>query len=151
MKYLTPELYATINEANENEADAAYEQWDAAGAAARARLRQIEGKLPPKMQQLCDTLCLHDAEIVSVDFSGGANGDRTPVALISVRQDNRLVCLVYDLYAEPKIATPVASAAFVRGSDQRQWLYDEIDVVDETTYRHEIPIRRPRPQRSAAR
>ena len=48
-----------------------------------ARLRQIEGKLPPKMQQLCDTLCLHDAEIVSVDFSGGANGDRTPVASLA--------------------------------------------------------------------
>ena len=27
------------------------------------------------MQQFCNTLCLHDAGIVSIDVSGGGNGD----------------------------------------------------------------------------
>ncbi len=138
MRYLTPELYAKINAAQDDEAESLYEQWNAAGATARAHLQQIMDKLPPKMQQFCNTLCLHDAGIVSIDVSGGGNGARTPVAIIGVRQDNRLIWLVYDLYEEPKFTIPVASAAFVSASDQRQWLYDEIDVLDPPACRHEI-------------
>jgi len=138
MKYLTPELYVKINEAQDDEVESLYEQWNAAGANARAHLQKVKDKLPPKMQQFCDTLCLHDAEIVSIDVSGGDNGTRTPVAIIGVRQDTRLIWLVYDLYNEPTITTPVKSGAFVTGSDQRQWLYDEIDVLDEPKCRHEI-------------
>lgn len=138
MKYLTPELYVQINQAKDDQVERLYEQWNAAGANARAHLQQVKDKLPPKMQQFCETLCLHDAEVVGVDVSGGMNGTRTPVAIISVRQDNELIWLVYDLYDEPTISTPVASGVFVSEADQRQWLYDEIDVLDEPKCRHEI-------------
>ena len=90
------------------------------------------------MQLFCDSLCLHDAEIVSFDVSGGDNGSRTPLAIIGVRQDHKLIWLVYDLYDEPTITTPVSSDAFASASDQRQWLYDEIDVLNEPKCRHEI-------------
>ena len=138
MKYLTPELYVKINAANDDEVERLYEQWNAAGANARAHLQQIKNKLPPKMRQFCDSICLHDAEVVGIDVSGGMNGTRTPVAIISVRQENKLIWLVYDLYDEPTITRPVTSDVFVRDPDQRQWLYDEVDVLDEPKYRHEI-------------
>jgi hypothetical protein len=138
MKYLTPELYVKINDAKDDEVESLYEQWNAAGVNARAHLQRVKDKLPPKMQQFCDTLCLHDAEIVSIDVSGGENGTRTPVAIIGVRQDTRLIWLVYDLYSEPTITTPVTSDAFAAGAEQRHWLYDEIDVLDEPRCRHEI-------------
>jgi hypothetical protein len=138
MKYLTPELYVKINEAKGDEVESLYDQWNAAGANARAHLQKVKDKLPPKMQQFCDTLCLHDAEIVGIDLSGGENGTRTPVAIIGVRQDTKLIWLVYDLYDEPTITTPVSSDVFVTDPDQRQWLYDEIDVLDEPKCRHEI-------------
>ena len=138
MKYLTPELYVKINEAKDDEVESLYQQWDAAGKGAREHLEQIKDKLPPKMQQFCDTLCLHDAEIVSIDVSGGDEGAGIPVAIIGVRQDNKLIWLVYDLYHKPAITTPVSSDVFVSASGQRQWLYDEIDVLDEPKCRHEI-------------
>jgi len=73
-----------------------------------------------------------------MSVSAGDDGARTPVAVISVRQDNRLLWLVYDLYAEPTITTPLEYNAFVPGTQPRQWLYDEVDVVDEPICRHEI-------------
>jgi hypothetical protein len=138
MKYLTPELYAKINEAKDEEIESLYRQWDAAGEDARAHLQRIKVDLPPKMQQFCDTFCLHDAEVIGIDVSRGDKGARTPVAVIGIRQDNKLIWLVYDLCEEPKTTIPVASGAFVSSSDQRQWLYDEIDVLDEAAWRHEI-------------
>lgn len=39
---------------------------------------------------------------------------------------------------EPTITIPVRSDVFVKARDQRQWLYDEIDVVDEPKCVHEI-------------
>ncbi len=138
MKYLTPELYVKINEAQDDDVESLYEQWNAAGANARAHLQKVKDRLPPKMQQFLDTFCLHDAEIVSFDVSGSDNGTRTPVAIIAVRQGAKLIWLVYDLYGEPTITTPMASDVFVTEPDQRQWLYDEIDVLDEPKCRHEI-------------
>lgn len=44
MKYLTPELYLKINEANDDEVDSLYEQWNAAGANARAHLQKVKDK-----------------------------------------------------------------------------------------------------------
>ena len=137
MKYLTPELYAKINAANDNEVEGLYQQWTAAGANARAHLQQVKHKLPPKMRQFCETLCLHDADVLGIEVSG-AQRSLPPVAVISVRQDNKRIWLVYDLYEVPTIATPVSSDAFVGPSEQRQWLYDEVDVGNEPTCRHEI-------------
>jgi hypothetical protein len=105
---------------------------------ARAHLEQVKHKLPPKMQQLCETSCLHDAEVLGINVSGGDNGTGTPVAVISLRQDNKMIWLVYDLYHKPTITTPVSSDAFVNASEQRQWLYDEVDVLEEPKCRHEI-------------
>lgn len=138
MKHLTPELYVKINEAKDDEVERLYEQWEAAAASARARLQQINEKLPPKMQQFSETMCLHDAEIVGIDISGGQSGTRTPVATISVRQDNKLIWLVYDLYEEPTIEIPVNSEVFVNDPAHRQWLYDEIDVNDVSKCQHAI-------------
>ncbi len=138
MQYLTPELYVEINQADDDKVEELHERWRAAGTDARAHLQQIKDKLPPKMQRFCETMCLHDAEVVGIEVSGSEGGSRTPVATISVRQDNRLICLVYDLYEEPTISIPVASDVFVTDTAQRQWLYDEVDVVDEPRCRHQI-------------
>ena len=138
MKYLTPELYVKINEAKDDEVESLYQQWNAAGANARAHLQQIKHNLPPKMQQFCETLCLHDAQVLSIDVSGGDNGAGTLVATINVRQDNDLIWLVYDLFDKPTTSMPVLSDAFVIAPGQRQWLYDEIDALDGPRYRHEV-------------
>ena len=138
MQYLTPELYVEINRADDDKVEELYERWEAAGADARARLQQIKAMLPPRMQRFCETMCLHDAEVVGIEVSGSRGGSRTPVAIISVRQDNRLISLVYDLYEEPTISTPVTSDVFLCDAAQRQWLYDEVDVLDEPRCRHQI-------------
>jgi hypothetical protein len=138
MQYLTPELYVEINQAEDDQAEELYQRWEAAGADGRAHLQQIKDKLPPKMQRFCETMCLHDSEVVGIEVSGSRGGSRTPVAIINVRQDNRLIWLVYDLYEEPVISTPVTSDVFVSDTAQRQWLYDEVDVVDESRCRHQI-------------
>lgn len=138
MRYLTPELYVNVNQAKDHQVERLYEQWNVAGARAREHLREVKDKLPPKMQQFHDAFCLHDAEIVNISVSSGHNGTRTPVAMISVRQNTQLIWLVYDLCSEPKITTPVASDVFVKDTDRRQWLYDEIELLDEAHYRHEI-------------
>jgi len=120
MKYLTPELYVKINEATDDQGESLYEQRNAAGANTRAHLQKVKGKLPPKMQQFFAWFCLHDAEIVSFSVSGSENGTRTPVASIGVRQDTKLIWLVYDLYEEPTITAPMASNVFQTDPDQRQ-------------------------------
>ena len=83
------------------------------------------------MRQFCETLCLHDAEVLGINVSGGDNAAARLSLMISVRQDNELIWLVYDLDDEPTITRPVSSDAFVSTADQRQWLYDEVDVCDE--------------------
>lgn len=90
------------------------------------------------MQQFLDQYCLHDAEVIGVDVAGDENGTRTPVAIITVRLDAELIWLVYDLYEEQNITTPVTSDVFVTDPGHRQWLYDEVDVLDEPKCRHEI-------------
>jgi hypothetical protein len=138
MKYLTPELYVEINSAGDDEAERLYEKWRAAGAHARAYLEQIKEKLPPRMRRFCETMCLHDAEVLGIHVSGSRGGARTPVATINVRQDDKLIWLVYDLYEEPSVSTPVLSDVFAADPANRQWLYDEVDVVDEPKCRHQI-------------
>ena len=138
MKYLTPERYVEINQASDDEVERLYDEWNAAGAEARAHLRQIKSQLPPKLQQFCETFCLHDADVVGIEMSGGGDGVGTPVAIISVRQENELLWLIYDLYDEPAISRPVASDLFAGDAAHRQWLYDEVDLVDECRFRHEI-------------
>jgi hypothetical protein len=138
MKYLTPQLYAKINGASGDEIDGLYQPWNAAGTEARAHLQRIKHELPPKMQQFCETLCLHDADVLGISVSSGSNGARTPVAVISVHQDDKLIWLVYDLYEEPAITTPIEAEVFASGTEQRQWLYDEVDALNDRQYRHEI-------------
>lgn len=138
MQYLTPELYVKINRASDDEIEQLHDEWNAAGANAREHLRQIKNKLPPKMLQFCESFCLHDADVAGVDVVRGTRGAGTPVATISVRQENKLIWLVYDLYDEPAVSIPVASDVFISDTSNRQWLYDEVDVLDETRFRHEI-------------
>ena len=88
------------------------------GSKTHAHLRQVKHKLPPKMRQFCETLCLHDADVLGVSLSGGDNGVGVPVAVINVRQDDKLIWLVYDLYDKPTITTPMSSDAFVSAPDR---------------------------------
>lgn len=138
MKHLTPERYIRINEASDTEAEQAYKDWEAAGTAARSRFLQIKHQLPPQLVELFESRCLHDAEVLSINVSGQDDGSDTLVAVINIRQGHDVIGLVYDLLEHPKRKTPAPSQVFVAGATRVSWLYDEIELVNEAEFVHEI-------------
>ncbi|MGH7201299.1 MAG: hypothetical protein ACREJB_11890 [Planctomycetaceae bacterium] len=138
MKHLTPQLYVDINTAADDRIEALYEQWEAAGANARADFLRIKNDLPPNFVELWQTRCLHDAEVLGINVSGGTSGAGVPVAVVNVRQGDDVLGLVYDLLHEPRRSVPVSSDVFTSDESSVTWLYDEIEVLSDSAFRHEI-------------
>ncbi|HVA51824.1 MAG TPA: hypothetical protein VNH11_36115 [Pirellulales bacterium] len=137
MKYTSPELLVRINGAEGEEAEALYDQWDANERAARAYYAEIKARLPPKLVQFAETLCLHDAEWMGLNVSPSHDGNRLDVAAINVRQQHNIITLVYDLLEEPRWSGP-EPASRIWSEEQVIWLYDEIGLLNDTTFTHEI-------------
>jgi hypothetical protein len=143
MKYFTPELYQQFNSFDLDEADRADEAWDRAEAAYKERLVSIRKKMPSQVVRLSD-LCLHDALVVSrveqTEPAGGFNVLNWPypfppplmwsaVAIVSVTVGEEVTSLIYSL--SDHITTREAPEGWRFSKLQEQWLYDEVDIVDD--------------------
>ncbi len=147
MKYFTPDMYARINAASDDEAEAAHDEWEQAGRRFRRRYKKIESQLPEFLRKFHDEQCLHDADwcglalLPTYTFPLNSSG-----VTIVARQANTLIpeflntlaILQYTVTAPPIIEKPVVSKAF---SDvQPIWLYDEIDLIEPGVFSHSILV-----------
>jgi hypothetical protein len=124
MKYFTAELYQQFNSFDVNEAERADEAWDRAEAAYKE--------------------CLHDALVVSrmeqaepageFSFLNGTHPFPpafvwTAVAIISVTLGEEVISLIYAL--SDHTTTREAPEGWRFSKLQEQWLYDEVDLMND--------------------
>ena len=142
MNYFTPELYQRFNSFDVEEAERADEDWDRAEAAYKERLATIRPHLPSQVARLSE-LCLHDTLVVSrveqAEPAGGFFGWPPPwplpwlwsaAAIVSVVAGEEVVSLIYCL--SDHIATREAPEGWRFSKLQEQWLYDEVDIMNDT-------------------
>jgi hypothetical protein len=143
MKYFTPELYQQFNALDVDEAERADAAWDRAEAAYRERLASIRERMPSQVVKLSE-LCLHDALVVSrveeeqpvgeFCLPGGPHPLAVPVlwtavAIISVTLSEEVVSLIYCL--SDHLAKGDAPEGWRFSKLQEQWLYDEVDMIND--------------------
>jgi len=152
MKYFTPELYQQFNSFDVDRAERADEAWDRAEEAYKERLACIREQMPSQVVKLSE-LCLHDAMVVArVEQAQPAGESRffdksdpvplpvlwTAVAIISVTLNEEVVSLIYCL--RDHLTTRDAPDGWRFSRLQEQWLYDEVDMVNDRrgTFVHRI-------------
>ena len=143
MNYFTPELYQQFNSFDVDEAERADEAWDRAEAAYKERLERIREHMPSQVVRLSE-LCLHDALLVSrveqaepvgqFDFFNGTHPFPLPsvwtaVAVISVTLGEEVISLIYAL--SDHTTTREAPEGWRFSKLQEQWLYDEVDLLND--------------------
>jgi hypothetical protein len=143
MKYFTPELYQQFNSFDLDEAERADEAWDRAEAAYKERLARIREQMPSQVVRLSE-LCLHDALVVArVEQAEPAgefafiNGTHpfplpyvwTAVAIVSVTLGAEVISLIYSLSDHTN--TREAPEGWRFSKLQEQWLYDEVDMMND--------------------
>ena len=143
MRYFTPELYQQFNSFDVDEAERADEAWDRAEAAYKERLARIQDSMPLQVVRLSE-LCLHDALVVSrveqaepAGESDSFNGTHpfpppylwTAVAIVSVTLGEEVISLIYSL--SDHIRTREAPEGWRFSKLQEQWLYDEVDLMND--------------------
>ncbi len=137
MKYMTPELLAATRSQNDEQADAAYTQWEQATKAYHAHIEMIRPKLTRTMVEFLDTMCLHDAHFVRAALNRSER--KLTLLFEDGKPEPKTFLITYYLLRLPKI-TRHAEPSF----EQHQWqwaLYDEIDLFggDELdAYTHSI-------------
>jgi hypothetical protein len=143
MKYFTPELYQQFNSFDVNEAERADEAWDSAEVAYKERLASLREHMPSQAIRLSE-LCLHDALVVSREEQSLSAGERRfldglypfplpylwmAVAIISVSVGEEVISLIYSL--SDHTTTREAPEGWRFSKLQEQWLYDEVDMIDD--------------------
>jgi len=135
MRYFTPELYLQLQSADDSVVDKAMEQWDAASASYRNDLERLRREMPPQIRPITE-LRLHDWNLV--DAFDGSNEDRGMPATIVLKDANRFTILCYWVSGKVQRIDPPPHRVWYK--DKIQWLYDEIDLMDEVnrTFVHRI-------------
>ncbi|HLN26222.1 MAG TPA: hypothetical protein VK395_00600 [Gemmataceae bacterium] len=136
MKYFTPELYQQFNSFDVNEAERADEAWDCAELRYKERLAIIRTHMPSQVLSLSE-LCLHDALVVSrveQELPNGPCSHPMPymwssVAIVSVILGEEVISLIYNL--SDHIVTRPAPEDWRFSKVEEQWLYDEVDMVND--------------------
>jgi hypothetical protein len=86
----------------------------------------------PRVKELADTLCLHDAELISLEEH--ARGPLSPplflftfpVETIALRNNGKIINLFYFLWDKVSQARPPEAWPF--SQFHPHWLYDEVDL-----------------------
>jgi len=136
MKYFTPELYQQFNSFDVNEAERADEAWDKAELLYKGQLASIRMHMPSQVVSLSE-LCLHDALVVSRVEQELPNGPYshplpymwTGAAIVSVILGEEVISLIYNL--SDHTITKAAPEGWRFSKSEEQWLYDEVDIVNE--------------------
>ena len=142
MRFFTPELYVSFNSSDDDEADRANGIWE---VAIQQYQRHVDGfrlAMPYQLRNLSD-LCLHDAELVSVQYgalldvkeeaSVDLQTSKSPanhaVLLITLQMDQEAILLIYFLWECVRQSPPVQPWPFSRS--HIHWLYDEFDLASD--------------------
>jgi hypothetical protein len=139
MKFFTPELYLQFNSTDDQAADRADAAWEAALAAYRQHLADIQPRLPSSVRRLTE-MSLHDAELLSLQEITEPSGFPFPtdffpgpfwlsVAVLSLRQDNQVTTLIYALADHIRHHPALTRWRFSK--QRRHWLYDELDLAPQ--------------------
>src|ERR1700719_3324042 len=99
MKFFTAELYLDINSRDRKKMLSAHDKWERALEAYGAHLRRVGPRLPSRVRELANSLCLHDAE-----FKGYLlpTVDQRPLAILMLGQESESIYLVYMLARKPQ-------------------------------------------------
>ncbi|MBI3462790.1 MAG: hypothetical protein HY000_06985 [Planctomycetes bacterium] len=116
------------------EIEQAHEQWEHSLEKYRRHLVKVGPRLNASVRVLAESLCLHDADILSV--TSQAYDAITSLAVLTTRQASTVTCLIYLLAQEP--LTQSAPAQWPFSKDKVHWLYDEFDVLPTGVQQHEI-------------
>jgi hypothetical protein len=133
MRFFSPELYVRYNSSDDETANAADAEWEESLEAYRAHLHGLHKHMPSPVRKLSE-LCLHDAELLTpvpeieqyVPISAQP-GSPSTLAILAVRQGDRVVSLTYVLWDAVRFHASSPNWPFsLQGV---HWLYDEIDVA----------------------
>jgi hypothetical protein len=147
MKFFTPELYLRFNSPDDEEADRADAEWEAALQSYKQHLDHLRAHMPPRVQQLADRLCLHDAELVHFEevsteavpfWRNFAAFPHHFLALLSLRIEGAYTVLVYALWQGVRRYPPPEGWPF--SAEKVHVLYDEVDEDEQGhgTFWHRI-------------
>jgi hypothetical protein len=130
MKFFKPELYLRYSSPDDAIADCARTEWEQAVCAYHTHLSRFSTKMSDRVRDLAEELCLHDAELLSLqqDVTDPLilPPMQAPVALISVRSIGRITQIFYSTWA--KIGLSTAPGEWPPCGLRPHWLCDEIDL-----------------------
>ncbi len=133
MKFFTPELYLDFNSRDRKKVLSAHDKWEHALEAYGAHLRRIGPRLPSRVRELANSLCLHDAEFEDYLLP---TVDRRPLAILMLRHESESIYLVYMLAKKPQ--TKKTKRPWPFSQQPVLWLYDEFDIDVDGFPQHEI-------------
>ena len=139
MKYMTPDLIARSQSADDRVAEDVLAEWDRACRQYNEHLQAIGPQLTESVRYFLDSFCLHDARVLGRGRTLGAKQeDRLFSILLELDQPrDRWLLLEYQLVGEP---TFIRHEELSDGKGPLVWLYDEISVADAAapTFLHTI-------------
>ena len=137
MKFFTPGLYLRYNSADESIADLADEEWERALLEYKNHLLKYSGDMDDRVRELAEDLCLHDAELLSIQED--VPNSPIPalffpfrVAIVTLGSGERMTNLIYFLWSAIEQSRPEGEWPFSKL--RTHWLYDELDVERHPPY-----------------
>ncbi len=132
MKFFTTDLYLRSNAPDDAVADRADEDWEKAIVDYKKHLAKYAKQMNPRVKELAETLCLHDAELIALEEH--ARGPLSPplflftfpVETVALRSNGKIINLFYFLWDEVSQSRPPEDWPFSKLYPH--WLYDEIDL-----------------------
>jgi hypothetical protein len=133
MRFFKPGLYMRYNSDDDVIADRADGEWEKAIRAYKKHLETFSAQMNERVKSVAETLCLHDAEILSFQPGVPVHPFFQPpfspgVATISLESDGKIVNFFYILWEE--VGESPAPRGWPFSPLRVHWLYDEIDRVE---------------------
>jgi hypothetical protein len=137
MKFFVPELYLRYISQQENISKIARDEWKSTTISYKRHLQENSKYLNEKIRDFVENICLHHAELLSIQEnapSRSAHASFLPisVAVISLRSDLQMTNLIYFLWSEIRQSRP--NLVWPDSNDRTRWLYDEFDVEKHPSY-----------------
>jgi hypothetical protein len=133
MKFFTPELYLRFNSPDDREADLADEAWEASIRSYRSHLDSFRDSMPPRVLELADRLCPHDAELLALRADRfDSHSDPTsplPAATICLEREGEMINIDYLLWGE--VTQSPFHGTWPNSPTRVHWLFDEVDLDDQ--------------------
>ena len=134
MRFFKPGLYLRYNSDDDAIADRADREWERAIRAYKEHLATFSAQMNDGVKYVAESLCLHDAEILSFQaeipihplFSSSAFSPGA--ATIWLKSNEEIINLFYLLWDE--VAESAAPKRWPFSKHHVHWLYDEIDRAD---------------------